>query len=194
MLPCLSYLYIFEQVSALGFYHSSTCACPLAVSTRMPRRHLMLSMVHLELIIYSPVFQATSLEVTLDPSLSWNFSSTPYGSVSTSCWFHLPDIFSALIICVSVPLPEFKLQASQSLVFPPTNPSLSSYQELSFYSPSYLPQTQDFLSSVVTLEYIQINLPSCMLQMCLPQYCLEKKNKKRILKVPKDRINYTNRL
>lgn len=35
-------------------------------------------------------------------SLSWNLSSAPYGSVSTSCWFHLLNILSALIICSSV--------------------------------------------------------------------------------------------
>lgn len=145
-----SSLYTFEQVSALGFLHSSTCACPL--TTRMPWRHLKLSMVSLELIIYSPVVQATSLRVTLDPPLSIETSLlTPYGSLSTSCWFHLPNIFSSLIICASVAIARvcYRLLSLYSLPPDLSLPKLLPVSTIIVKHKLSSPNTKLFFSSVI---------------------------------------------
>lgn len=89
---------------------------PWTSSHRMPPRPLRLSMLNLELIIYSPVSQATHPQVTSDFSLSFSLISDPIGSVSTACQVHLVHLFCAPSSTLVVPLPDFGLWPFQSSV------------------------------------------------------------------------------
>lgn len=87
-------------------------------------------------------FRSPSTPLSPEISLPPHIDQSPHPVDFT---FQISFLCSSSVLLV--PLPEFNLQASQSIVVPPIPNGY--HQELPFCGTSYLPQTQGFLSSVI---------------------------------------------